>query len=1014
MRLTSHLYLLLFVICLFPVYTGLSQPLENHFTHYTTKDGLADGSIRSIIQDSTGFLWLASDNGLSRFDGRTFKIYRYDPLDTNSLRENKIWNLFIDSKKRVWVLTYNWLYLYHPDGEWFEHFSIHGLANDNINLIVAEENGQLIITGNKSLYKFSIQQKKFSLFYRNEIAPQVFLDYKKDEDGIEWFGIKNGLYKFDPKTNKSILLNLAPPGNKYTDNWVSNLNLLPNGYLLATTYSLGFSLINRKTNTVKNFLPDKHVTAAYKLNDSTFLVGTEELGISVFNLHSETITGTIAPDKLNPASLIDNDKIIHSIFCDREGIIWLGGDYLEKYDFKDYDIKIMPPNSSEHKVDLFGKHFSMYKCLDGKFLLGGYSGISIYDPLTFGFEKINDKRFNDKIVSNFLEDSHGKIWCNTSLFANTHPQICAFNVKNNEIENLQQYDIQSSGISNDLKFDTRGRVLIATPNNGLIIFDTTNKTVTSFDMNSRPISQLTSPWCTAVCEDHNGYIWISTKKGLNKIQKDGITVKQYSQNTKNVNQQPDWRVYDIAEDQHGIIWFTTYQHGIGRIDPRNDSISFYSIAQGLPTCMFDKLCIDEQDNLWAVSRMGIVNLNVVTLQNKLCTEDEGFPLPDDINTIHYSKYTKKLYILTPYSIFEINAKDTSRNYNIPQTTITSFSVFDKERSITTTGDISLKFNENFISIEFAALLFHSNRQIKYAYKMEGVDEKWVYCNYNRKASYTNLAPGRYTFSVKAQSPQGVWNAPTLLSIIIKPPYWQTWWFYLFESLLVIAVVIWITRLYTARKLAKQKIEIEKILAVSNERTRIASDLHDELGAGLTFIRMLSEIAGSKMKNGTNAEPEIEKIEKSATNLSENLREIIWTMNTQFDKLDDFIFYLRSYAVEYFDDSPIAFQFHSPAIIPEITLSGELRRNIFLCIKEALNNIIKHSGATEASLTFNVIENTLTTEIKDNGSGISKTQINKFGNGLKTMKERLGKFGSDLNIEVNHGTKLVFKINIIAP
>jgi signal transduction histidine kinase len=137
------------------------------------------------------------------------------------------------------------------------------------------------------------------------------------------------------------------------------------------------------------------------------------------------------------------------------------------------------------------------------------------------------------------------------------------------------------------------------------------------------------------------------------------------------------------------------------------------------------------------------------------------------------------------------------------------------------------------------------------------------------------------------------------------------------------------------------------------------------------------------------------------------------MNTQFDKLDDFIFYLRSYAVEYFDESSITFQFHSPATIPEITLSGELRRNIFLCIKEALNNIVKHSGATEASLTFSVVSNTLITEIKDNGIGINTTRTSKFGNGLNTMKERLQKFGSHLEIEVNNGTKLVFKINIIA-
>jgi hypothetical protein len=285
----------------------------------------------------------------------------------------------------------------------------------------------------------------------------------------------------------------------------------------------------------------------------------------------------------------------------------------------------------------------------------------------------------------------------------------------------------------------------------------------------------------------------------------------------------------------------------------------------------------------------------------LYTENEGFPLPDDVTEIHYSQFTRKLYILTDYAIYEINTNHTDYKPGIPETLITGFSVFDKERPLSLSNTINLKYNENFINIQFAALLFHSNDQVKYAYKMSGIDGDWVYCNFKRNATYTNLPPGHYIFQVKSQSPEGIWNnTSTLLSIIITPPFWQTWWFYMLEALSAFAFILWIARLYTSRKLAKQKVEIETQLAVSKERTRIASDMHDDLGAGLTSIRLLSEIANQKTGKDSAAKTEIEKIARSAGKLSENLREIIWAINTRNDILEDFIIYVRTYAVEYFD------------------------------------------------------------------------------------------------------------------
>ena len=271
------------------------QPIENQFTHYTTKDGLPDGIIRDIKQDSTGFLWLATANGISRFDGHTFKNFRYIPGDTTSICENHLNSIFIDSKNRLWFLSPNWLYLYHQEDGRFEHFNMDGFSADKI---CVEENGELIIASYaKGLYKFNIANKMFSRFHRDGTPNSEYRYYVKDEDGIEWLSIKNALTRYDPKTNKSqvVFPNFGP------------LALMPKGLLVAGTFDQGLLLINRQTIAVKRFLPDKNdpnsivnvsITCLYPLNDSIVLVGTEK-GLSVFNINTEKFDN-IVPVKTNP------------------------------------------------------------------------------------------------------------------------------------------------------------------------------------------------------------------------------------------------------------------------------------------------------------------------------------------------------------------------------------------------------------------------------------------------------------------------------------------------------------------------------------------------------------------------------------------------------------------------------------------------------------------------------------------------------------------------------------------
>jgi len=1010
MRSIASYRILLFIVFLLVSYNTFCQSINNQYTFYTTKSGLPDGQITSIIQDSTGYLWLSTTNGLVRFDGHSFKIYGHNAADTNSLLENDIRSLFVDSNGRLWILAFKTLYLYHPDGDWLEHFNFRGIIDNSMGKISGVENDQVIITAQKTLYKFDVKQKKIAVFYHEGVHCDFFLDYKKDDNGIEWIGTDSGLVRYEPATNKHIVVDSIIPGRDHT---ISSITLLTDGYLLATTFYNGIYLVNRTTNAVRQFSNEKNdahsrLNVACQMNDSVFLVSrfaannafiSGNTQLSFFNWHSKTFTD-FNPSPLGNERSLEDKRKIYAIFRDREGIIWLAGLHLIKFDFDAFDINIIPSSEKKRKGGPFDLYSNLYRCKDGHFLLGGLFGLGVYDPVTGRLIQNHEKSFNSTFIGIFREDINGGMWCYS------RPNILFFTVKKNNIENVKEYHIPGNFYEvSDLKPDPKGNLLLTAFGKGFFRFDITTKTFSFLNLNtiSKPITKIIDSNATAICKDHTGCIWVGTGKGVYKIEKDGSTV--------NTLLLPDYNITDLIEDKHRIIWFSTWDHGIGRINPVNDSITFMSSQYGLPSCWFWNLNIDDQDNLWALSRIGVVKINTTSLHNEIYTGEEGFPDPLEIRHIHYSQYTGLLYLLTPNAIFEIDGKNVNHHNKIPETSITDFLVFDKEKAIFKEHPIHLNYNENFINIQFTCLLFHSNNQIKYAYKMDGIDENWVYCNLKRNASYTNLPPGNYTFMVKAQNLEGIWNKPTLLSIIIAPPYWQTWWFYVVEAILGIAFIIWVVRLYTGMKLDRQKNEIEKLLAVSRERTRIASDMHDDLGSGLTSIRLLSEIANLKAGSDNAAKAEIAKIAKSANTLSEHLREIIWAMNTKYDKLEDFIIYTRSYAGSYFDDSSISFHFNRPAIIPEMMVSGELRRNIFLCIKEALNNIVKHSQATEASLTFNVTGHVLTIEIKDNGIGINAAVSNKFGNGLNTMKERLNKFGGKLEIEVNGGTKLIFKISI---
>jgi signal transduction histidine kinase len=302
---------------------------------------------------------------------------------------------------------------------------------------------------------------------------------------------------------------------------------------------------------------------------------------------------------------------------------------------------------------------------------------------------------------------------------------------------------------------------------------------------------------------------------------------------------------------------------------------------------------------------------------------------------------------------------------------------------------------------YAALSYDTPERNQYAYRLEGFDKDWIYCGNRQEATYTNLDPGSYTFHVKGSNHDGVWNeAGTVFAIVIQPAYWQTWWF---RGLLIIAMVGLGGSVagYGERLRARRKIErLEREHALERERMRISQDMHDEVGSSLSEIAILSELAKRKPEESPLR---VQEIAERAAELTDSVSEIVWAMNPKNDTVDNFIGYVRRYAVKYLSLGGITCDFNSPETNPPIPLAAEIRRNLFLVVKEALHNIVKHSGASVVVIVVVLNEQRIEGSIRDNGRGLGLDGHDGTGNGLVNMRKRMTAVGGEFKIESTPGS-----------
>ncbi len=833
--------LLFWAFALFGFASGFAQENNVRFNHITTEDGLSQSAVRCILKDKHGFMWFGTHDGLNKYDGYKFTVYRNNPKDPHSLSSNSVQVIYEDKQGRLWIGTMTGgLSLYNREKDSFDNYG-------------------------------SVQKDP------STISANAVASIYEDTKGNFWVGTYSNLNLFDRRTGKATRIIATPSKAGGLSNESVFVIYEDSRKNLWLGTSQGLNLYNNKTRSFKSYIhkedsaesiSNSSIEAIYEDEKGNLWIGTEGGGLNLFNRSTETFSAykNIAA---NPQSIHNN--YVSSIISAGKGKLWLGTELgLELFDTEKkvfYNFKNDPknPNSLSNNSVV-----SLLQDNEGILWVGTYSGgLNKYAKNLFYFDLYRNN-FADKaslnynVVTSFAENKDGDIWVGTdggglNLFKrklNKFIHITSGLGKKNTLANNSVISLLQSKKTNNLWIGTYG--------GGLDLYDPESGTFTNYNAGSGE-KDLNNNSIYTLFEDSKGNIWIATNDyGINVLNPKTGVIKKYRFDPKNPNGPSENYINCFYEDKNGNIWIGTFSSGIDIFNPSTNKFSHLR-ADNSALGGNDIICFnnDRKGNILIGTKNGLNIYNPETKRFTLYTEVDG--LPNNVINGVVEDNSGNLWISTNNGISKCDPKTKSfrnyTNYNNLQglefygnaflktkdgqilfggakgfntfypdkmpynlrtgpIVITGFYLFNKEikvsdnksplkQSITTAKEITLNYNQAVFGFEFASLNYTLAAHNKYAYILEGFDTDWNYVGYNRSATYTNLDPGEYTFKVKGSNNDEVWNDNIRsIKIIITPPFWGTWWFRIMSMALIAGSILGVYR-YRTRSLKAQKVKLER-------------------------------------------------------------------------------------------------------------------------------------------------------------------------------------------------------------
>lgn len=973
-RAASRSCLLLCLLC--PI-TSFAQHSSYRFDHWTTDNGLPQNTVYDVIQTRDGYLWMTTFDGLARFDGVRFTVF--DKSNSKGINSNRFTHLYEASDGTLLIGTEDAGLTVYRNGIFTTYTTADGLPSNQIFRILLDLNGEPVITtSNGPVYlrgsKIVPASPQYMSQERKPYLSPSGAQVKVDASGVT--RVKDGRVTHYPiKLSNDVW----PHEDSRGDLWIfegPNLYLLRDGQVTILPKDVNlrprFEDADGGVWFVRFFATaDGYILARFK--DGRF-----------------TMFGNA--DGVLKAS-------IYSIISDREGSVWIAtsrGLYRARERF-------MTAYSTESGLATF-EVYPLMQSRDGGIWVGTTEGVSRVRFMDGKFESAPPIRAG--IIQALWEDAAGRIWIGVIGGLRRY--------ENGKVQNFSVV-----GTVYDVKSDREGKYWVASER-GLLKLNG-DKIVAHYTTKDG----LPGDDVKIIHQDRRGALWFGTYGGLAQF-KDGKFTNYTAADGLAGN-----RVRTIYEDSDGTLWIGTYDDGLSRF--RDGKFFNYRTEQGLYNNGVFQILEDRRGYFWISCNKGIYRVSrrelddlaegrLSRINSVAFGKDDGM-LNSECNggrqPAGFIAEDGRLWFPTMGGVVVIDPEAAPVNSQPPPVLIESVRL---GRGLVDFGQgVTVAPGQRDLEIAYTGLSFIKPEQVKFKYRLEGLNDDWVDVGTRRVAYFPNLSPGNYSFHVSAANSDGVWNtAGASIRIVVKPPFWRTWWFITLASLGVAGTVFLAFRQRVARleqaRAAQEAFSRQLLDSQERERQRIAAELHDSLGQSLLIIKNRAFLASSSIDDKEEAVEQLDEISSSATQAIEEVREIAYNLRPyQLDR-----FGLTRTLEAIFINASNTFGIHFSAAVEKIDglFSKEAEISIYRIVQESVNNILKHSRATEAKLLVERNERELQMKIEDNGQGFKPAQANtgdpgRGGFGLIGMAERARMLGGVYTIDSapGKGTTITVKLTI---
>lgn len=968
---------------------------------WQTDHGLPQNHVTAAVQTKDSYLWFGTHGGLTRFDGKRFKVYTTS--NTPELRDRRISCLFEDRQGTLWVGQESGAIACLRKGRFEVHSEASGKDSDRIIGLGSDERGRMwAMLMNGVLKPLDGGPSSQSLLGDMHAGNML---WARTPAGNIWVSENGQAARLADGT-------LVSPGfepGRYDQQVVAIAGTADGGVWIARDGWLRKWKDNRWVEDRGKFPWSGSLSCSLELHDGTLVVGTTRDGLYL-----------IFADKRPPVHIAKDSGLpqdwVRFLYEDREGNLWagIGNAGLVSIHPSPFSVLNSPDKWGGCTILSVapGKDNSLWVGTDGAGLYHYAKGVWQHYGSAEGLS-------NDYIWS-VVETSDGSVWAGNYWWGGPYRLLDGRFIRPSNVSENWSPAVAL------VPLPERAGLLVGNRDGLLLLKD------------HEPAHWLIrSPLganddVTAITQDRSGSLWCGFSAGGLARLFDGSVTRFSRDDGLGTNAIESLLV---TEDQS--LWIGTADAGLARF--KEGRFRSVTRAQGLASNGVCYMLDDGRGALWLSTHHGIQRLSLDTLNlylegqapsltSTVYDRDDGLPVIEFTGGRQAAGCRTadgRLWFGSSRGLLSIDPSRILTN-KIPPPLVLDQLVVDDEVVSVDGGPLLAELSPNHERLEFSysGLSYLSPNKVLFKYQLEGIDKTWVDAGNRRTAFYSRLPAGTYRFRVIACNSDGVWNTKgATLQFTVAPFYWQTWWFLSASLLLLLSLVVLLVRFITRRRMHRRMEQLERKHELERERTRIARDIHDDVGASLAQIAMLCQSRPSEPIESPRTVQLLSRIYSTAREMTRALDEIVWAVDPRHDTLDSLISYLGEFAQDYLSAASIRCRLDPPMALPTWSITAATRHNLFLAFKEALSNVLRHSKATEVRISLALDTASFTLSLEDNGLGLSASVSDVkepgrivSGHGLSNMERRLANIGGQCKrfSTPGEGTRLAFYVKVTAP